>query len=316
MDPANPPPAGTLLTVNVLTLIDQNDNNLINQSNNDSVNGSDIVSSWAGDTIRVNVPGVGIITYTGVTFYLANGQRVFTPTDGQVLQQGTFVSSTFVTSQGSLNVNSLGPPCFALGTLIETDGGFLAIEDLKNGSLVRTRDNGLQPIRWIGKVRLDAGDLARTPALRPVRIRAGALSKDVPSQDLVVSPQHRILVRSAIALKMFGVEEILVAAKQLVEVEGIELASDMQEVVYFHILFDRHEVVNSNGADTESLFTGPEALKSVGREALDEILALFPELAEVVQTPPGAREFATGRRGRRLAERHARNSKPLVMRAE
>ena len=114
-DPANPPPPGTSVTFVLYTLRDQNDDGDVDRFNNDRVNGSDVVNSYPGDTVTINVGGVNV-TYTGITFYLANGQRVFTPTDGQVLQNGTFVSATFVTTQGPVAVpTELGPACFTPG---------------------------------------------------------------------------------------------------------------------------------------------------------------------------------------------------------
>ena len=50
---------------------------------------------------------------------------------------------------------------------------------------------------------------------RPIRIRAGTLGNGLPEADLIVSPQHRVLVRSGIARTLFGADEVLVAAKQL-----------------------------------------------------------------------------------------------------
>lgn len=203
-------------------------------------------------------------------------------------------------------------PCFTRGVRILTDRGERAIEDLAVGDLVLTRDNGLQPIRWIGSVRLDAGQLARQDRMRPIRIRAHALGQGVPARDLVVSPQHRVLVRSRVARKMFGADEVLVAARQLLQIPGIDVALDLPEVEYFHMLFDRHEVVTSDGAETESLYPGPQALRSVGRAALDEILALFPELRDLTQDPAPARPMPSGRQSRKLAVRHAQHARPLV----
>ncbi|GLK63344.1 Hint domain-containing protein [Paracoccus kondratievae] len=202
--------------------------------------------------------------------------------------------------------------CFTRGALILTDNGEVKIEDLQVGDLVVTRDHGLQPIRWIGSRKLRSSELGVLPKLRPIRIKAGALGDGVPSSDLLVSPQHRVLVRSKIARKMFGTDEVLVAAKQLVLLDGIDIATDMQEVEYFHILFDRHEVVISNGAETESLFTGPEALKAVGQAALDEIFTLFPELADPDYVPQPARFLPSGRQARRMGMRHLQNNRPLV----
>lgn len=205
-------------------------------------------------------------------------------------------------------------PCFASGTLIETEFGAMPIEDLRQGMKVWTRDNDLQEIRWIGSRKLSSTVLELAANLRPIRISAGSLGRDIPARDLLVSPQHRILVRSRIAQKIFGCEEVLVAAKQLLQIEGIDVASDLESVEYFHMLFDRHEIVVSDGAETESLYTGAEALKSLGQAAREEIFAIFPALRETIldAAPEGARVMASGRLGRKLAVRHAQNDKVLV----
>ena len=93
---------------------------------------------------------------------------------------------------------------------------------LAEGDLVRTLDHGLQPVRWVGARRLSAAELAAAEKLRPIRIRAGALGPGTPRADLLVSPQHRVLVRSRIAQRMFGTDEVLVAAKQLLQIDGID----------------------------------------------------------------------------------------------
>jgi hypothetical protein len=189
--------------------------------------------------------------------------------------------------------------------------GPLAAGDLNPGDLVITRDGGPQPIRWIGKRTLKAADLAAAPHLRPVRIGQGALGPNKPQADLVVSPQHRILVRSKIAQKMFGTDEVLVAAKQLCQIDKIDLAEDLESVTYVHFLFDDHQIVISNGAETESLHTGAEAMRSVGHAAREEIFAIFPELRDGPERP-AARLLTSGRMGRKLAVRHQQNQKPLV----
>uniref|UniRef100_UPI0035AF8BD3 Hint domain-containing protein n=1 Tax=Paracoccus sp. TaxID=267 RepID=UPI0035AF8BD3 len=176
----------------------------------------------------------------------------------RVQNGGTAVSGSALT-EGSTSVT-----CFADDVLIQTQDGPVAAGDLAVGMMVETRDDGPQPIRWKGKRRLSATDLEAAPHLRPIRILKGALGGGKPEADLVVSPQHRILVRSRIAQKMFGTDEVLVAAKQLCQVDGIDVANDLDGVTYVHFLFDSHQLVISNGAETESLHTGAEALKSVG----------------------------------------------------
>lgn len=200
--------------------------------------------------------------------------------------------------------------CFTHGTMIACPEGPRPVEDLKPGDLVITRDNGAQPIRWIGTRRVTAG--LSNPQLRPIRIRAGALGQGLPESDLLVSPQHRILVRSAIAQRMFGSAEVLVAAKQLLQLDGIDIAHDLAEVEYIHFIFDQHQIVLSNGAETESLYPGAEAVKTVGRAAREELFALFPQLRDLGFRADAARPLLSGRQGRRLAVRHAQNGKPLL----
>lgn len=203
-------------------------------------------------------------------------------------------------------------PCFTTGTLIETSSGPRAIETLRPGDLVVTRDHGLRSIAWIGHRHLDGHRLDLCPNLRPILLRAGALGPGLPERDLTVSPQHRILVTSRIARRMFDQDEILVAAKHLANHPGIEVLCPDRGVTYWHMLFENHELVLSNGAWTESLFTGPQAMQAVGDAARREILSLFPKLAQPGYRPRSARRLLNGREGRKLAERHARNGKPLV----
>ncbi|MFD1797797.1 Hint domain-containing protein, partial [Paracoccus aurantiacus] len=83
------------------------------------------------------------------------------------------------------------------------------------------------------------------------------------------------------------------------------------EVSYVHFLFDDHQIVRANGAASESLYTGAEALKSVGPAAVEEIFAIFPELQTREHAPLPARQLASGRMARKLVVRHAENKKAL-----
>lgn len=203
-------------------------------------------------------------------------------------------------------------PCFTQGTMILSTAGPRAIETLRPGDLIPTRDHGARHIRWIGGGYLDPRQLDLQPNLRPILIRAGALGPGTPQQDLIVSPQHRILITSKIARRMFDEDEILVAAKHLTTLPGIEAIHPENGVSYWHMLFDEHELVFSNGSWTESLFTGPQALKSITESARREIFALFPELARLDYRPCPVRRLLNGREGRKLAERHLKNGKPLA----
>ena len=270
-DPANPPPGGSAVSFSVFSMTDQNDDDDLDRFNNDSVDGSDITRSWPGDTVTINVPGVGNVTYTGITFYLADGRRVFTPTDGQVLQNGTFVSSTFVSSQGPLDVSDLGPPCFVSGTRIETPLGPVAVEELRVGDVVSTRDNGPQEILWRGRRKLCGNG-----KFAPVVIRKGTLGN---SRTLRVSQQHRILVGGWRCQLYLGEPEMLVAAKYLRNDDTIRIVN-VPEVEYHHIMLKTHEILSSEGVFSES-FNPHGKFARQDRAVCAEIFELFPELGRV-----------------------------------
>ncbi|MGJ8623345.1 MAG: Hint domain-containing protein [Yoonia sp.] len=200
-------------------------------------------------------------------------------------------------------------PCFTKGTKIMTPDGEVSVEDLSVGDMVVTRDHGPQPIRWIANRTLDAADLAARPNLHPIRIKAGALGPDRPARDLVVSPQHRILLRSNIAVRMFDAAEILVPAKKLLDLDGVEVVTDATEVAYFHFICDHHEIIEAEGTPAETLFLGTETVKAIGEEAHQEIMAIFGDLLPEVQV--FARPVPSGAQVRRLMERHQKNEKSV-----
>lgn len=100
---------------------------------------------------------------------------------------------------------------------------------------------------------------------------------------------------------------MLIAAKHLLNGGAIAIANDLKSTQYFHILFDKHELVFSNNAVTESMYTGPEAMKSVSAKARHEIITLFPELMDIDYVSFKCREFAGGHQAHRLAARHHDN---------
>jgi len=86
-----------------------------------------------------------------------------------------------------------------------------------------------------------------------------------------------VLIRDALAELLFGDAEVLVAAKDLVNDRSVRRIEG-GEVEYVHILFDRHQVVLSEGLETESFLPGPQIRDSFEAEALEEICSLFPEI--------------------------------------
>ncbi|QQA42347.1 Hint domain-containing protein [Pelagovum pacificum] len=160
--------------------------------------------------------------------------------------------------------------CFAAGTRIATARGARPIEDLCPGDLVITSDHGLRPIRWVG-----SRTVPGIGALAPIRFRTGTLVGQ--SEDIVVSPQHRMLIHGYRAELLYGDSEVLVTARHLVD--GTQVLEETRpEVTYHHIMFDEHEIVYAEGAAAESFHPGQVAVTSIEAAAREELFRLFPEL--------------------------------------
>lgn len=169
-------------------------------------------------------------------------------------------------------------PCFTPGTLIATAVGEVAVEDLRPGDRVVTRDNGLQPIRWVGRKKLSWTDLALNAHLKPILLTKGSLGNGLPEQDMMLSPNHRVLMANDRTVTLFKEREVLVAAKLLTGLRGL-YPVDAAGVEYLHFMFDRHQIVLSNGAWTESFQPSDGSLRGIGNAQRSEILDVFPELA-------------------------------------
>ncbi len=183
--------------------------------------------------------------------------------------------------------------CFASDALIATPDGPVPIARLRQGDLVQTHDNGPQPVMWVGQSTLSGLALRRHKELRPIRLRRGALSDGLPDEDLCVSPAHRVLVRGAPARNLFGCDEVLARAGDLVDYNCIAPDVALHGVTYVHLLFEAHQIIFANGLPTESFHPAlaPAATLRQHRLALRQVAE------SIVQSPesygPTARRCLT-----------------------
>ncbi|SPH18730.1 hypothetical protein DEA8626_02272 [Defluviimonas aquaemixtae] len=255
----------------------------VNDTDND---GFDEINS-GGQTLNAPITLDGV-TYPAGTPILVNyvletatGVRVYSITIGAnntgnntttalISEQPLVPGQQYVfTSEGNIGngeVDYALLACFTEGTMIETDRGPRAIETLRMGDLVLTLDHALRPICWIGSTTVPAtGDHA------PVVFSDGAIGN---CGELCVSPNHRMVMRGPQVELMTGAEEVLVIAKHLVNGRTVT-RRDGGYVTYFHLLFEDHEIVVSNGVPSESFFP-KTALDQMDSAQRSEILSLFP----------------------------------------
>ncbi len=159
--------------------------------------------------------------------------------------------------------------CFMAGTMIRTPGGEVAVETLKRGDLVVTADGRTAPAAWIGRQTVSAR-FADPLRVFPIRIRAHALGDGVPSRDLLVSPDHGLLVA-----------DILIQAGALVNGNSIVRETKVPETfTYYHVELDDHSLIFAENTPVETF------VDNVDRLAFDnwrEHEALYPEGKQCIE---------------------------------
>ncbi|MFK7943409.1 MAG: Hint domain-containing protein [Paracoccaceae bacterium] len=200
---------------------------------------------------------------------------IFPQGETLTVPQGT-VDTTSPQSQFASLVTMGVPPCFAPGTMIRTPSGNRAVETLAPGDMVMTADRGARPLRWIG--RREEYFETREDKHRPILIAAGSLGNHLPSRDLIVSPQHRMVLNWPAVQRSHGTGQVLALAKGLTDLPGVRIMRGKASIAYFALLFDRHEVIFAENAPTESFRPGPEAMKGFTPEIRRQIHAIYPGL--------------------------------------
>lgn len=194
-----------------------------------------------------------------------------------------------------------GPVCYVPGTLILTDRGEVAVQELRVGDLLITADRAPQPIRRIAETRHSFPDGPHRH--KPIEIKAGSLGDGRPRRHLIVSPQHRMVLSGPVVEEMFGTREVLALAKGLVGLDHIRAMNGKREVTYFSLLCDCHEIIMAEGAWSETFRPDANALRMITSTERSEVEALFPRLmADPDSYGPKARRTLTRKETEALVE--------------
>ncbi|HEY4171658.1 MAG TPA: Hint domain-containing protein, partial [Rhodopila sp.] len=172
---------------------------------------------------------------------------------------GTKVESVQLTTSAPISVTSVGGRmlvdivCYAGGTEILTERGAASVETIKSDDKVVVRRDGqdvLEPVIWVGKTKIDLSQHAHPELAAPIRIKAGALADNTPVRDLVVSPEHCLILNGR-----------CVPAKLLVNGGSIAREHRTAPFEYYHIELEKHGILIAEGAEAESyLDTGNRAI--------------------------------------------------------
>jgi hypothetical protein len=209
-----------------------------------------------------NINSGSLNTSTDVLTLITNGGSI------DIQLSGSYAAGTMVDFvSNSRNTGSevfLSIACFANGTLIRTEHGQTAVEDLREGDLVMTNDGGLHPIEWIGHREVNCSRHPAPETVWPVRVQAGAFDDDLPSRDLFLSPDHAVYIGG-----------VLIPVKFLIN--GSAITQERREsVTYYHVELASHDVILAENLPVESYL---DASDRGNFNEHGEVIALFPDFA-------------------------------------
>jgi hypothetical protein len=179
------------------------------------------------------------------------------------------------------------------GANLRTPCGGRRVENIRNGDLIVTRDNGLQPVRMVWRRTVTAAEIAADPSLAPVRLKPRAIGPMMPQRDLLVGAAHRVLIPGWRLQDVPDTTACLIPARDVAGVnDAAYVDRSADEVTYFNVVFDSHQVFSANGLPVESFLPTVTTLCALDRHVTDDITRLFPELLKSPSAYPPA-EYPT-----------------------
>ena len=236
-------------------------------------NGQSFAASTADDIFRTEPSGddtiIGGSGTNTVTFGGLRADYLFAAGPDGTLQVtgvgGGFSSfDTLSDVQTLVFADETQAPCYCRGTLILTDAGDRAVEDLAIGDRLINAAGAAREIRWIGRRSYAGRFLASNAAVRPIRFRAGSLGGGLPRRDLLVSPEHAMFL-----------DAVLIPARCLVNGNAIVQERGFDRVDYYHVELDSHDIILAEGAPSESYLDDDS--RGMFHNA-SEFAALYPDV--------------------------------------
>lgn len=270
----------------------------INDTNNDGSISRDEWQAYTGNP-NGHLAGNTIppALFNGISTGNVMDGRLYTPISYSNGDDLTALLKGLAKSKYNPSVDGL-TACYLAGTMILTPDGEVAVETLKAGDIVMTADHGPQVLVWTAQSEVTPDYIRADDSRRPIRIAAGALGPDQPRREVLVSPQHRVVMDC-------GGIECMISARHLAKIgmPGVTVAVDLDSFTLVHIACREHEILWAEGARMESFFTGPEAVKALAVEDHVALCDAFPELLFGVNPMTPAREFIKWREFEKVRQR-------------
>ncbi len=171
----------------------------------------------------------------------------------------------------------------AQGTLIQTDKGQVAVEDLRPGDMIATADQGLRKLRWVGSMTLFPGssDLG-LPSAQLFRFTDGSYGHERGSPDLMLGPSARILP----GILATDSSSSLLQPADLEDGQSVIRITPVSQVRVFHLALDRQGLMRANGILVASYHPGPNIEARMAPELFPHFLGLFPHVSRISDFGP------------------------------
>ena len=228
-----------------------------------------ITGFTGADLIKLKDSGTG----TGDIYSISGQTLTIKTSSGTVLQSFTFANGTAMGSVKVVDASGVDTIswCFMAGTMIRTPDGEVPVETLTRGDLVMTTDGVAKPVSWLGK-QTKCSVFSDPIRSWPIRVKAGALEENVPSRDLLLSPDHALLV-----------DGVLIHAGALVNGTSIVREASVPRVwVYYHVELDDHSLILAENTPAETFVDNVDRLNF---DNWAEHEALYPEGKPIVELP-------------------------------
>ena len=171
---------------------------------------------------------------------------------------------------------------FARGTLLPTDHGEVAVEDLWPGMKIRTVDGGMQTLLWRGATVLSSHAKNQDPAMGQLtRIDADSLGIARPMPDLVLGPRARLAHRAPGIKVLTGHDVAAIPARDFIDGVNIVALTPPTSVQVYHLGLAKPHRLVANGVEVESYHPGPAHLVNLRGEMLDLFLSCFPHIRTI-----------------------------------
>lgn len=237
-----------------------------------------IPTGWTYSIVTASNYVYGVATLAQASY------RIYNPAGVQMAYVNFYAFNQPVGGGQNVTIGSGGTPCFTEGAQILCENGRrVSVEDLRPGDKVMTKDNGPQELRSVLSTVVDRDTLQQFPQRLPVRIKAGTFGNH---DDCLVSAQHRFLIASTSAELMFGENEVLVPAKHLIDGDSVRVEANVESITYYHLVFNQHELVNSDGLWSEAYQPGQTTMQGMSTATREELMDLFPGLDSVDAAAP------------------------------